>query len=222
MQSTLEPEPSYLDDQTFATAHETLQDEGDSIANTSSIMPKGKGKKAAAAKGRKKKAESVGPESDHEMNAPSEPEGVAPPPKSIKKGRGKKIKEEALQPPAKNQPMQSSISETLIMESAPKSRRGKKRVSDSEADESIIAPAPKRRTRNSVAMKESVMPDANDEISSSTPPRRATSTKKKPARASRSKKVSEVSIAPESEEHIDQQLKDEPGRQLEEDRKSVV
>lgn len=219
MQSTLDPEPSYLEAPSFAD--DTIQDEGDSIATTASIMPKGKGKKATAAKGRKKKAEPV-VENDHKMmNAPSEAEEApAPPPKATKGRKGKKVKEEpAPEPVEHNNSVMPAANGTLVVEEeepAPKPRRGKKRLSDSEADESIIAPAPKRRTRNSVAMQESILPDANDEISSSTPPpsKKATATKKKPARASRSRKVSEAS-APESDNEPLDQLENELNRQLE-------
>lgn len=220
MQSTLDPEPSYLEAPSFAD--DTIQDEGDSIATTTSIMPKGKGKKATAAKGRKKKAEPV-VEDDHKlMDAPSEiEEAPAPPPKVTKGRKGKKVKEEpAPEPVEHNKSVMSAANGTLVVEeeeSAPKSRRGKKRLSDSEADESIIAPAPKRRTRNSVAMQESILPDANNEISSSTPlpSKKATVTKRKPARASRSRKVSEASIAPESDNEPLDQLENELDRQLE-------
>lgn len=229
MQSKLEPEPSYLDAASFATANETLQDEGDSIATTTStIMPKGRGKKAASAKGRKMKAESVAADSDsdHDMNSPSDQENAPPPPTKATKGRkGKKVKEEAPPPPSHNQSIQSAISETPVVEDPiSKSRRGKKRVSDSEHDESVIAPAPKRRTRNSVALQDSLslmptessMNHTNEDISASTPPKKAMASKKRPARASRSRRVSEASIAPSTgDEHLDQQLEDELDRQLE-------
>ena len=225
MQSTLEPEPSYLETPSFAD--DTIQDEGDSIATAASVMPKGKGKKATAAKGRKKKAEPVVEDNHKMMDAPSEAEEApAPAPKTAKGRKGKKVKEEqAPEPVERNKSVMLAASGTLIVEEeepAPKSRRGKKRISDSEADESIIAPAPKRRTRNSVAMQESILPESSmhntqDEISSSTPPlsKKATATKKKLARASRSRKVSEVSLAPESDNEPLDQLEDELDRQLE-------
>lgn len=223
MQSALEPEPSYLETPSFAD--DTIQDEGDSIATTAS-MPKGKGKKAPAAKGRKKKAEPVVEDDNKILNAPSEAEDApAPPPKTAKGRKGKKVKEEPAPGAVEhNKSVMSAASGTLVVEEEPasKSRRGKKRISDSEADESIIAPAPKRRTRNSVAMKESIMPESSmhntqDETSSSNPPpsKKATATKKKPARASRSRKVSEVSLAPESDNEPIDQLENELDRQLE-------